>query len=56
MVFSSPINRVVLFKQGHMQPIRTGEISKSHRSKLMVELVVSNFIFQGAYVMYTYDI
>ncbi len=38
MVFSSPINRVVLFEQGHMQPIRSGEISKSPRSKLMVEL------------------
>jgi hypothetical protein len=39
-----------------MQPIRSGEISKSHRSKLMVELSVINFIFQGTYVMYTYDV
>jgi hypothetical protein len=56
MVFSSPINRVVLFKQGHMQPIRSGTILKSPRSKLMVEIIVTNFIFQGAYVIYTYDI
>ncbi len=56
MVFSSPINKVVLFKQGHIQPIRSGKFSKSPRSKLMVELGVTNFIFQGAYVMYTYDI
>jgi hypothetical protein len=56
MVFSSPISRVVLFKQGHMQPIRSGTILKSPRSKLMVEIIVTNFIFQGAYVIYTYDI
>ncbi len=54
--FFPPINRVVLFKHGHMQPIRSGEISKSPRSKLIVELSVTNFIFQLAYVMYTYDI
>ncbi len=56
MVFSSPINRAVLFKQGHVQPIRSGENSKSPRRKLMVKPGVTNFIFHEAFVMYTYDI